>query len=62
MGEEWNTYGEIFMRSAARKSMLKCYREPIMLYACKTWTINRQAEKQLMAVEIAGMAHDDDEC
>ncbi|BFZ00294.1 hypothetical protein BsWGS_03333 [Bradybaena similaris] len=35
-----------------RKRVLKCYIEPILLYACETWTMIRQAEKYLMAVEM----------
>ena len=35
-----------------RKRVLKCYIEPVLLYGCEAWTMSRQAEKHLMAVEM----------
>lgn len=32
--------------------MVKCYKEPRLLYACETCTISRSAEKHLMASEM----------
>lgn len=32
--------------------MLKCYMEPVILYACETFTMNRQVEKYLLAVKL----------
>ena len=35
-----------------RKRMLQCYVEPVLLYACETWTIDTQVKKQLEATEM----------
>ena len=35
-----------------RKRMLQCYVEPVLLYACETWTIGTQMKKQLEATEM----------
>ena len=35
-----------------RKRTLECYIEPILMYECEPWTISKQAEKKLEAVEM----------
>ena len=35
-----------------RKRTLECYIEPILMYGCEAWTISKQAEKKLEAVEM----------
>ena len=35
-----------------RKRTLQCYIEPILMYGCEAWTINKQIQKKLEAVEI----------
>ena len=35
-----------------RKRTLQCYIEPILMYGCEAWTINKQIEKKLEAVEM----------
>ena len=35
-----------------RKRTLECYIEPILMYGCKAWTISKQAQKKLEAVEM----------
>ena len=35
-----------------RKRTLECYIEPILLYGCEAWTISKQAQKKLEAVEM----------
>jgi len=35
-----------------RKRILQCYVEPVLLYACETWTLNAQTRKQLEATEM----------
>ena len=34
-----------------RKRTLECYIEPILMYGCEAWTISKQAQKKLEAVE-----------
>ena len=40
------------MSIETRKRVLRCYIEPVLLYGCEAWTMNSQAEKHLMAVEM----------
>ena len=35
-----------------RKRTLECYIEPILMYGCEAWTISKQAQKKLEAVEM----------
>ena len=35
-----------------RKRTLQCYIEPILMYGCEAWTINKQIQKKLEAVEM----------
>ena len=35
-----------------RKRTLECYVEPILMYGCEAWTISKQAQKKLEAVEM----------
>ena len=35
-----------------RKRTLECYIEPILMYRCEAWTISKQAQKKLEAVEM----------
>ena len=35
-----------------RKRTLGCYIEPILMYGCEAWTISKQAQKKLEAVEM----------
>jgi len=35
-----------------QKRTLQCYIEPILMYGCEAWTINKQIEKKLEAVEM----------
>ena len=35
-----------------RKRTLECYIEPILTYGCESWTISKQAQKKLEAVEM----------
>ena len=34
------------------KRTLECYIEPILMYGCEAWTISKQAQKKLEAVEM----------
>ena len=34
------------------KRTLKCYIEPLLMYGCEAWTISKQAQKKLEAVEM----------
>ena len=35
-----------------RKRTLECYIEPILMYGCEAWTISKQAQKKIEAVEM----------
>ena len=35
-----------------RKRTLECYIDPILMYGCEAWTISKQAQKKLEAVEM----------
>ena len=35
-----------------RKRVLQCYIEPILMYRCEAWTINKQVQKKLEATEM----------
>ena len=35
-----------------RKKVLQCYIEPILMYGCEAWTISKQTQKKLEAVEM----------
>ena len=35
-----------------RKRVMKCYIEPILLYGCKAWTINKELERKIEATEM----------
>ena len=35
-----------------RKRSLECYIEPILMYRCEAWTISKQAQKKIEAVEM----------
>ena len=35
-----------------RKRTLECYIEPILMYGCEAWTISKQPQKKLEAVEM----------
>ena len=37
---------------ATRRKALQCYIEPILMYGCEAWTLNKQVQKKLEAVEI----------
>ncbi|RUS70812.1 hypothetical protein EGW08_021432 [Elysia chlorotica] len=34
-----------------RKRILQCYIEPILMYGCEAWTVSKQIEKKLKAIE-----------
>ena len=40
------------MSFTTRKRVLKCYIEPVLMYGCEAWTMSKQAENHLMAVEM----------
>ena len=35
-----------------RQRVLKCYIEPILMYGCEAWTIDKQAERKILATEM----------
>ena len=35
-----------------RLSILECYIEPILMYGCASWTIDRQSENKILAAEM----------
>jgi hypothetical protein len=44
-----------------RLSILECYIEPILMYGCASWTIDRQSEHKKFSPTLAGRAQDDDD-